>query len=176
MKRILKNSIYTVIIVAILVLVSLTYEIPKALSGEIKGNTPFEKTQSLVEYLNENQKYKDFGRVFLTDVDYQTSTWVYTAMIFRSLQEMGGDQEAQMKYFSLLREILSQTANFEFVEQIVMLVEFNDGSGFLVSADKEGVKKIREYPGQALLYIQQVPMAMAPINTDNGSQEGGGGK
>lgn len=176
MKRLLKNSIYVVMIAAILLVASRTYEMPKASPNEIKGNTPFEKTQSLVEYLNKNQEYKDFGRVSLGGIDYQTSTWGYTIMVFHSFQEVGKNQETLMKYFSLLREILSQTANFEFVEQIAVLVEFTDGYGFMVSVDKESIKNIRKYPGQALLYIQQKPMVMTPIDPNGEERKDGGGQ
>lgn len=156
MKRLLKNSIYVAILAVILVTASRTYETPRNFSGEIKGNTPLEKAQSLVELINKNQDYDDFAQVSLKDFNQQDQLVVLSVMVSRKVEEIFSDQPSSNteKFFGLVGEIFNKVSRIGLVKEIRVEVRFTDVERPLIFfADKERLEAIKEKPGNWLEHV-----------------------
>ncbi|MBI2450285.1 MAG: hypothetical protein HYV47_01970 [Candidatus Nealsonbacteria bacterium] len=139
-----------------------TYEIPRV-SSEIRGNTPLEKTQSLVDYLNKKTA-KDFANVSLLDIDYKTSTWYYTVMVHYPVERVFHDQGFQSKYIFLVGELVTKTVGFSFVKKIMIRSMFPDFMADIIEVDESGTVDIRKYPENWMEYVSQRFVGLAPID------------
>lgn len=172
MKRLLRNSILFLIIAVMVVMASRVYEIPRTHSGGIKGNTPLEKTQSLVESLNQNPDYKTFGTVSLAKIYYGDSIWYYTVMIHRTLNSISDDQELFRKYISLMEDILVGTSEFDFVKEIRLVSFFVDLKADSVVVTEDALNNIRRYPQNWRDYLSQEFYDVVLINSDEEESPG----
>lgn len=168
MKRLLRNSIFFLIIAVIVVVAARAYEIPRAHLSGIKGDTPLEKTQSLVESLNQNPDYKTLGAVSLAKIDYGNSTWHYTVMINHTLSGISHDQELFQKYLSLMEDILVGTSEFDFVKEIRLVSFFVDLKADSVVVTEDALNNIRRYPQNWRDYPVQEFDDVVLINSDEG--------
>ncbi|MEK7281546.1 MAG: hypothetical protein AAB037_04245 [Chloroflexota bacterium] len=121
----------------------------------LKGNTPLEKAQSLVEFLNRNSEYKTLGRISLVEIDYINSTWHYMAMMNYTSEGVFDDQGLQSKYVSMMGDIIVKTSEFDFVKEIRLVSVFLDLKADSVTVNEEGLKNIRNSPRAWVRYTDQ---------------------
>lgn len=165
MKRLIKNSIYVVIIAGILIAASQVYEKPRARSEEIQGKTPSARITSIVNSLNAKESYKKIGRASSTGYDANSQSWNFSLMIFKSAKEL---QEAdQQIIFSFVKEIFLKAASqVSSNTRINILMMYSNGTASFISMSPEGIKEMKRYkeagddPADWYRYIIEIPAAI----------------
>lgn len=144
----------------------------------IKGSTPFEKTSSMVRFLNE-QRGNDFFKVFFENYNGKTGTWKFSIMVMDPAVFNGSafTQEAQQqqqskieKLFEVMKTIFTNTANWdETAKGITVMIVFptplnSDRMiyGYFYFADEAGAVNIRKYPSNWSIYTASESLYIMP--------------
>ena len=170
MKSRFRTPIFLIILLAILLSFGACTEWSRS-ADALKGATPLEQSQSLANSINQQKEYKDFGRVVLADIDYKTGTFAYSIMVFSKFQDTQEDEGAYLKYVTMLKSVVLNTAKLEFVKRIFVVGMFADGQATIFIIDEEGLKGIRSSPKDWTKYLNQVSAQLVP--TEVPSEEGG---
>lgn len=163
MKRLIKNSIYVVIILAVLFAASRTFEGSPAL---IQGDSAEEKVSSLANVVNSDSK-GHFHLEFL-EYDKQNNTWEFTLIYLeREMSEVlirGATCDEAIKlgapemgeYCLLLKRVFLETSKIipEEQQRISMAVLFKGLVGVVESTDKS--LSIRKEPDDLWLYMNEL--------------------
>lgn len=171
----LRRLFWLVILPLIIVMLILAKQGVISVSGiigrdvHLEGNTPLEKAQSFVEFLNQSGDYKTLGKISLVKIDYINSTWHYIAMINYTSEGVFNDQGLQPKYVSMIGDIIVKTSEFDSVKEIKLVSVFLDLKADSVTVNEEGLTNIRKSPEDWLRYIDQKPFDLIFIDINDGA-------
>lgn len=164
--RLIRNGVLFAITLGIIVIAAPNFSGSRELSL-IKGNTPFEKVSSMVEYLNA-QKENDFAKVHFQEYDNSNRVWRF-GIAFADLSlwtqptTPQAQQEQQQKkelFRSIIRDLFVNTAKWDETARWIVIttvyplpfeyVAYGNVRlpvyGFVYFSDEINTANIRKYP------------------------------